>query len=128
MIFFDFLYFNMYRWYSQIKNGNPEGGSSCFLIAGLQLFNILSGILIYDVINNSPIKISKLIILLIYFGLICFNYFRYIYFDNLQLRIKNEWEIKTIDDRRLWLNILILYVVASFLVFFGLIIFLASKL
>jgi hypothetical protein len=127
MLFFDLLYFNIYRWYSQIKNGKAEGGSSCFLVSGLQLFNILSAILFYDAIRNLSIQISNLLIVLLYFCLFLINYFRYIYFETVQVRVKDIWEFKTIENKKLLIRLFVLYIVVSCLLFFGLIFFFATK-
>lgn len=125
--FFDLLYYRMFDFYTLIKNGKPEGGSSCFLIGGLQLFNLISLVFLYHAIRDSPITISKLAIIVLYGCLFFINYFRYVYSDKVHVRTKDEWEQMTAEKQKLWTRALIFYVVASFLILFGLVAFFVMK-
>src|SRR5687768_7646156 len=116
--FFDLLYYKLQDFYTLMNNGRHEGGASSFLIAGLQLFNIMSLTFLYDAIRNAPISISKVFIILLYACLFFINYFRYVYFDKVRLKSAEEWERKTPGNKRIWTRLFIVYTLVSFLTLF----------
>lgn len=68
MIFFDFLFYNIYRFYSRHKEKGAES-SSAGIIGGLQTVNLL---ILYELIlliqaNNGKMRISFVIALLAFF-------------------------------------------------------------
>ena len=128
MYFFDLLYLKVYNWYSDFHYPKSEGGSTCFLIAGLLLFNILSLLFIINYgVRNTPIDIPKISILVLYLCLFVISYVRYIHSDKALLRVKYEWENKSAANKRFWSNLLTLYIIGSFALLIGTVVYFVAK-
>jgi len=86
---FDYLYYGIFKQYDG-KNSSPEFAASC-AVAGLQSFNILSLVLIYDIAERCYKTDIKLLAVILIVVLIVLNYIRYIQiekFSHEKIRIK----------------------------------------
>jgi len=126
MIFFDFLYYYIFSWYSNTKNTGPEG-SACFAVSGLQIFNIFSVYMLYTIARHNKFDIPKLFSILLFICLVIFNYIKYVYSDKRQADIKNKWESKPDEYKLQFRKFLGAYIIISFGLFFGCVIVLASR-
>lgn len=128
LIFFDYLYYGIYKMYNNSSDSSPEFAASC-AVAGFQAFNILSLIMSYGIIDrNGEINISKLLAVIVLVVLIIVNYIRYIQIDRFNHgKIKAKWDMKTPQHKVIIRSLLVSYVIISAVIFFGLIAYVASK-
>jgi hypothetical protein len=89
--FFDSLYYAVYLWYCRQKESSAQFSASCF-VSGFQTFNILAFIFPLYFLIPPGIHFSKWIAGSLIIALMIFNYFRYVYFDDLHLKIKEWWD------------------------------------
>lgn len=128
-IFFDFLYYGIYKIYNDSNDGSSEFGACCG-VSALQTFNILSFVMLYGILvqGSSEINISKLSSVGLIVALIFVNYIRYIQIDKFNHeRIKEKLDIYSSKKKGLLRGLLIGYIIISCVSFFGLIAFFATK-
>ena len=120
--FFDFFYYAIYKLYSGTSDNSPEFAGSC-AVSGFQAFNIISIIMLYDLlIEDSHVYISKLFAGSLIIGLIIINYIRYIRTTKFSKEaIKTKWENKSLESKKKYRFLLIIYATTSTLLFFSLI-------
>ncbi|OJW03150.1 MAG: hypothetical protein BGO52_02320 [Sphingobacteriales bacterium 44-61] len=127
MIFFDFLFYNIYRFYSRHKEKGAES-SSAGIIGGLQTVNLL---ILYELIlliqaNNGKMRISFVIALLTFFQV--YTYIRYIYKESNSVQIlERKWLNKTESYRKQSIFLQYIYVSLTIIAFLGLAIYLGSQ-
>ena len=127
LVFFDLLFYNIFIIYNVTKDKSPEI-SACFGVAGLQTFNILTGIMFYGFLRGNEIHITKLFGGGLILSLLILNYIRYIQFENYShYSIKEKWEKKTINYQSNMKILLLIYVIFSCLFFFGFIGYYAGR-
>lgn len=127
MIFFDFLFYNIYRFYSGYKEKGAES-SSAGIIGGLQTVNLL---ILYELIlliqaNNGKMKLPFVIALLAFFQV--YTYIRYIYKESNSVQIlERKWLNKTESYRKQSIFLQYIYVSLTIIAFLGLAIYLGSQ-
>lgn len=120
--FFDYLYYGIFKQYDG-KNSSPEFAASC-AVAGLQSFNILSLVLIYDIVMRWYKADIKLLVVILIIVLIILNYIRYIQIDRFNHeKIKAKWDMKTPRSKVVTRSLLVAYIVLSTVLVIGLAIF-----
>lgn len=127
LIFFDFLYFSIYKFYSTTSDKSPEFAASA-AVSGLQAFNIGTVIMLYQFFLKREMYISKLWAGILIAVLFIINYIRYIRvakYNHEMIRIKLEQ--KTEKRQKQIRSVMIIYIGASFLLFLGLAIYFGSK-
>jgi len=122
--FFDYLYYSFRTLYSKAKE-DGSGISALAVVALVQNLNIFIIYFLYCLISETKAHVSKLIIVGLYFFFLILNGIRYSKLD--PGIIKEKWE-KENDKQKIKLRIFLLtYVVLSFILCFGLAIYLGSK-
>jgi len=127
MIFFDFLFYNIYKFYSEHKEKGAKS-SSAGIVGGLQTVNLL---ILYELIlliraENTKIDIPLVIAFLIVFQI--YTYIRYIYKESNSVKIiEKKWLDKSESYRKQNIFLQYMYVIASIVIFFGLAIYLGSQ-
>lgn len=127
MIFFDFLFYNIYRFYSRHKEKGAES-SSAGIIGGLQTINLL---ILYELIlliqaNNGKMRISFVIALFAFFQV--YTYIRYIYKESNSVKaLEEKWLSKTESYRKQSVFLQYFYVSLTIIAFLGLAIYLGSQ-
>jgi hypothetical protein len=124
MKFFDYVFYRVCKAYSTTKDSSPEG-AAVGVVATVQAFNILTCIIIYDIINKHK-SLNKFIALISIIFFLVFNYYRYIYKDRNNYKIlKEEWTNEVYSYRNgVFVTI---YIILSIGLFFGLAIYLGSQ-
>lgn len=126
MIFFDYLHYLIYKFYSKKEKG--AASSSAGIIGGLQASNILTLLMLFSgfIHNISYLKKVFFIIVFIFFQIV--TYIRYVFKENNSIsNIEKRW-LKIEESKKLKIrNFGLLYVVLSVVFFFGLAIYLGSK-
>lgn len=127
MIFFDFLFYNIYKFYSGYKEKGAES-SSAGIVGGLQTANLL---IVYELIllnraGNRKINIPLVIVLFLLFQV--YTYIRYIYKESNSVKvIEEKWLNKEESYRKQSVTFQYIYVVATVVILFGLAIYVGSK-
>ena len=127
MIFFDFLYYSIYRFYS---NYNEKGAasSSAGIVGGFQALNVLTGIMLYQLFFRKEIHIDKLLVVVLFIVFQVWTYYRYIYKDNRSTEVmEKNWSSKSVAFRRQMSTVLFLYSAISIIGCFGLAVYLGSR-
>lgn len=125
MIFFDFLFYFIYKFYARKEKG--AASSSASIIGGLQAMNVLTICFLISTytLEKSYLKIFFLIPI-IFFQIT--TYIRYIYKNNNSVSIIEEKWLKLDESKKTRLRALGLsYVILSIIACFGLAIFIGSK-
>jgi hypothetical protein len=122
--FFDYLYYCTRTFYSENKE-RGSGVSALAVVALMQTLNISSIYFLYCLISETRVNVSKSIIVGLYFCFIVLNGVRYSKLD--PDIIKEKWE-KEKDNHKIRLRtFLLIYVVLSITLSFGLAIYLGSR-
>jgi hypothetical protein len=127
--FFDYVYYGIYKLYKNASDSSPEFAASC-AVSGFQAFNILSIIMLYDIIieKREEVNASKLFWVILIVVLIILNYFRYIQIDKFShKKIKTQWDMKTLQNKVVIRSLIVSYILISTLLFFGLVFYFGSK-
>jgi uncharacterized membrane protein len=127
MILFDFLYYSLYRFYSDF---NEKGASSTAagIVGGIQAVNILIGIFLYKLLFRKEAHIDGLLGIGLFVVFQIFTYYRYIYKDFRSIEVMEEkWSSKSTTFRRQMSTILFFYVAISVVGCFGLAIYIGSR-
>ena len=100
--FFDFLCLSInqvYRNFRKGSDGSPDF-SAGIVVSALQTFNIMSGVMILDIITHEK-YLSKPLTLISYGALIIINYIRYIQIEKFSIdSIKKKWDMKSTDYQK----------------------------
>lgn len=127
MIFFDFLFYSVYKFYSDYKE-KGAASSSAGIVGGFQAVNILTIIMFCQFAFRQKAHIDKLWGLALFILLQIATYYRYIYKDTHCVEVmERKWLAITEPSRKQISNLLLLYGALSIIAFFGLAIFIGSK-
>jgi len=122
--FFDYLFYGVHKFYGKNKDSGP-GWSALVVITLTQILNILTVYILYCLITQTKVNISKLTAVVIYFSVVILNVKRY---SKLDLeKIKENWENKTEKQKTTIRALVVLYVFLSFAVCVGLAIYVGNK-
>jgi hypothetical protein len=125
MIFFDFLFYSVYKFYADYEKG--AASSSAGIVGGFQAMNILTIIIFCRFAFLQKAYIDKLWGMTLFIVLQITTYYRYIYKDTHSVEVmERKWLAITDQSRKQFNNLHLLYVVLSIIAFFGLIIFIIS--
>jgi hypothetical protein len=95
MIFFDFLYYQIYRFYFDFNEKGAESTSSC-IVGGFQALNVLTGVLLFELAFHKNIKVDKLQAVIMCVAFQIFTYYRYNYKNSHSVDIiEKKWSDKT---------------------------------
>lgn len=122
--FFDYVYYKSCRLYA--KNDKDGAGlSGLVVIAVLQMFNLMTILLLISIILERKLLANKLFILGLYILLLLLNGIRYnkLNYPVLKETWDNEQESKKIKNQLL----VLFYVSGSAILFIGLVIYVGSK-
>ena len=127
MIFFDLLYYSVYRFYSKQKEKGAQS-TSAGIIGGFQAINVLTGIFLFEFFSGRKVPTDKWIIIVLFLAFQVFTYYRYLYLDNPSLSvIEKKWNGKTEKSQTQIRISLFLYGAFSIITFFGFAIYLGSR-
>ena len=126
-MFFDFLYYSIYRFYSDY-NEKGAASSSAGIVGGFQALNVLTVIMLYQLFFRKEIHIDKLLVVVLFFIFQVWTYCRYIYKDNRSTEVmEKKWSSKPASFRRQMSTALFLYAAISIIGCFGLAIYMGSR-
>lgn len=128
MIFFDFLFYRIYQFYTAYKERGAES-SSAGIVGGLQVLNLLTIImLILGLLGKKNTKISTYLVIGVFLFFQIHTYIRYIYGDrNSAKKVKKKWLSKTDAYRGSFISIQYVYICLSILTSFGIAIYLGAQ-
>lgn len=127
MLFFDFLYYLIYKFYSGYREKGAEA-TSVSIVAGLQTLNVLTIILLIQSFDNQKVYINKMMLLVVFLIFEIYNYRRYLYQENHSAKvIESKWVKKTESSKRHESIFLFLYGAISIISSFGLAIYFGVK-
>lgn len=118
--FFDEVFYHISTVYKRTVSTNPEV-MGIGILSLMQFFNIFTLLMIYNYSAVHKISISKPLILILIFGLIIFNYIRYIYKDNHSYLLISQ------EENHLNGYIVLVYILMSFCSTIGLAIYLGGR-
>lgn len=126
MIYFDYLYYLIYKFYSNKEKG--AASSAAGIIGGLLATNILSFFMLISVYIHNKLFENKVIFIIVIIIFQIVTYIRFILKENNSIiNIEERW-LKIAESRKLKIrNFGLLYVVLSVVVFFGLAIYIGSN-
>jgi len=127
MLFFDFLYYLIYKFYS---NHNEKGAesTSAGIIGGFQALNVLTIIMLVHSMNIEKKSINKFVVIVLFIVFQIYTYIRYMHGEKHSAdAIKNKWLNKTETSRKQTTFFLLLYGAISIVSCFGLALYLSMK-
>lgn len=124
-LFFDYIFYRVCKAYSRTKDSSPEVSAFC-LVALMQFFNILSILMVFAIIIKDKSFFSKIFGGCIVIVLMILSYIRYVYKENKNYKILSEKWRNESKSRKKGMIVLI-YIILSVIINFGLAIFLGNK-
>lgn len=119
MIFFDFLYYLVFRFYHSYNEKGAES-TAAGIVGGFQTLNVLTGIMLYQLSLPKKVDIDKLFVVVLFLVFQVLTYYRYIYKDNHSITVMGKrWLDKTEVTRKQLSTFLFLYGAISFIGFLG---------
>lgn len=127
MLFFDFLYYLIYKFYSGYNKKGAES-ISVGIIGGFQALNVLTIIMLIHSMNKEKSSINKLVVIVVFIVFQIQTYIRYMYREKHSIDvIKNKWLSKSDLSRKKAASFLFLYGTISIISCFGLALYLSFK-
>lgn len=127
MILYDYLYYLIFRFYSDFHE-KGAASSSAGIIGGFQALNLLTGLMLSQLMFRQNADINKLVVLIMAISFQVSTYYRYIYKERPSIDIlEKKWLSKTEASRRKISTALFLYGSVSIIGCFGLAIYLGSR-
>jgi dolichol kinase len=123
--FFDYLYYKVCNFYKKREGGTGYRFSGLLVISAMYGFNLLSVLFLVQLVIRQNIDINKFQIIIFAVVLVILNGIRYNKYDYEML--KKRWENEGEKGRIKKQKLVVLYIIFSTLLFFGLAIFLGSK-
>jgi len=127
MLFFDFLYYFIFKFYSGYREKGALS-SSAGIIGGFQTINVLTAIMFFMLATQRKVFLETWLVVS---SLVIFQvttYIRYIYKDNHSISvIEQSWLSKTEAYRNSTRKLLIIYGAGSVLLFLGLTLYLGIR-
>lgn len=124
MLFFNYLYYRVYLFYVAKKDSIP-GPSALAIVVLLQIVNLISILFLSSIIYGQALLINKGIAIILFVITLIINaiYYKKNNFDKLS----KKWQNEDFALRRKRGVGVILYIVISLFLFFGLAIYLGAK-
>jgi len=127
MIFFDFLYYLIYKFYHSY-NEKGAASTSAGIIGGFQTLNVITGIMVFELVFNQKGHLNKPVVIILFLVFQVYNYYRYIYKNERSIEIMEQVWLKKADTaKRLTSNLLLLYGIASLILGLGIPIYVGLK-
>ena len=127
MTLFDFLYYSIYRFYSDY-NEKGAASTSAGIVGGLQAMNVLTVVMAFQGIVQQKADLNKLLAIVLFIVFQITTYVRYIYKDNHSVDVmESKWSSRTEEARKRIYNILVFYGTISIVTFFGLAVYSGSR-
>jgi hypothetical protein len=127
MIFFDFLYYSIYRFYSDYSE-KGAASTSAGIVGGFQAMNILTAIMVFQWIVQQNLYLNPLVVIVLFIIFQITTYIRYIYKDNHSVDVmENKWSSRAEAIRKRISVALFLYGTISIITFFSLAVYLGGK-
>jgi len=127
MIFFDFLYYLIYKFYHSY-NEKGAASTSAGIIGGFQTLNVITGIMVFELVFNQKGYLNKPVVIILFLVFQVYNYYRYIYKNERSIEIMEQVWLKKADTaKRLTSNLLLLYGIASLILGLGIPIYVGLK-
>ena len=127
MILFDYLYYLIFRLYSDF-NEKGAASSSAGVIGGFQALNVLTVMMLFQLVFHQTANINKLVVLVMAISFQVFTYYRYTYKESPSIdSLETKWLSKTEASRKQISTALFLYGAVSIIGCFGLAIYLGSR-
>lgn len=127
MILFDYLYYLIFRFYSDF-NEKGAASSPAGIIGGFQALNVLTGMMLFQLVFRQKTNIDKMVVLVMAIAFQVFTYYRYIYKERPSSdALKKKWLSKTERLRKQISTALYLYGSVSIIGCLELAIYLGSR-
>jgi len=127
MLFFDILYYLIYKFYSGYNKKGAES-TSAGIIGGFQALNVLTIIMLIHSMSKEKSSINKFVVIVVFLVFQIQTYIRYMYREKHSIDvIKNKWLSKSDLFRKHTSLFLFLYVTISIISCFGLALYLSFK-
>ncbi|RYE52634.1 MAG: hypothetical protein EOP48_16070 [Sphingobacteriales bacterium] len=127
MIFFDFLYYFIFRFYSDY-NEKGAASSSAGIVGGFQALNILTGLMLYQLFFRKEVHINKLLVVFLFIVFQIWTYYRYVYKDDRSTEVmEKNWASKSAAFRKQMNTVLFLYAAISIIGCFGLAVYIGGR-
>ena len=120
MIFFDYLYYSIFRFYSDY-NEKGAASSAAGIVGGFQVLNLLTGLMLCNLYFKNEKHINTLLVVVFFIVFQVLTYYRYIYKDNRSIEIlEKNWSGKSEAYQSMMRTVLYLYATISIISCFGL--------
>ena len=127
MIFFDFLYYSIYRFYAGY-NEKGAASTSAGIVGGFQAMNILTAIMLFQWFVQQKSHLNKLLVVALFLVFQITTYLRYIYKDNHSVAMmESKWSGSPEAIRKRISVALFLYGTVSVVTFFGFAVYMGNK-
>lgn len=127
MLFFDFLFYRICKFYLKFGEKGAES-SSAGIIGGLQALNLLTIDMIVESQLNEKVRINVFLVIGLFLIFQIYSYIRYIYNGKNSVEmIEKKWLNKTESQRERFIVFQYIYIGLSVLCCFGLAIYLGSR-
>ena len=127
MIFFDFLFYRICKFYSQFKEKGAES-SSAGILGGLQTLNLLTVYWIVESLHKDRGTINVFLVIGVFLFFQVYTYIRYIYSEtNSSEHVEKKWLKKSELYRKRSVIFQYIYVTLSIFSCFGIAIYLGAK-
>ena len=125
-MFFDFLYYHIYKFYSKYKE-KGAASTSAGIVGGFQAINILTLVLLFKLLTHRNDYISTTLVIVLFIIFQITTYYRYIYKENHStIVLEKEWETKAENSRKRIFTMLYIYGGISIVACFSLAIYLGN--
>ena len=122
--FFDYVFYIVCKRYSNTNSSSAEGTAFC-IVSALQGFNLISCLLIFELIKEDKTLLNKGLVICTMIVLFILNYIKYIYKENNNFEIMKERWGNQIEPNKIAL--VTLYIILSVVLVLGLSIYIGSK-
>lgn len=127
MIFFDFLYYRICRFYESFGEKGAEGSAS-FIIGGFMAMNVFLIVMLVNFFTNANNEINKLLVVGVAIIFMAFNYIRYVGREKKSVDvIERKWLARSRSSRNFITFLHVIYGVATVGGFFGVAIYIGSQ-
>jgi Ca2+/Na+ antiporter len=127
MLFFDFLHYHIFKYYSGFKEKGALS-TAAGIVGGFQVINIMAIMMLYMLTQKEDIKFEKWVVVVLFIIFQIYTYIRYIYREDHSIEaIERIWLNKTASYRKQLRALLFIYGAISIIGAFGLAIYLGSR-
>jgi hypothetical protein len=120
MIFFDFLYYSIFKFYARHKEKGALS-TAAGIVGGFQTINVIALIMLFSLTQKRKVRIEKWVVIVLLIVFQVTTYIRYVYREKpLSSEIEQKWLDKTPSSRKQLGTLLFIYGAVSIIAFLGL--------